>query len=277
MPRWYGTRTRRATRILDTCREMRSRRRSAAPPAIDLPLCRDTGVRHVGVVFVHGIGSQAQGEILRDWGDAIAEGPESTSGSRPASTATRSWRHSWTPRRPGALFVELQLPAARTAQPAVPGAALAADRGVVGARDHAARPSGTMARWLGPGGAVRASSSTIIPRSSRRRRPARAGRALRSPTASPCRRCEDLARADAAAAPPGMRERARRAMARPAAGADGPRPATGWSEPGAWAYLQAARALLLLVYGVLRSIESLIPIGPLAQRRADPADRPIRA
>jgi hypothetical protein len=33
---------------------------------------------------------------------------------------------------------------------------------------------------------------------------------------------------------------------------------------GAWAYLQAFSALLLLLYGVLRSVETLIPIGPLA-------------
>jgi hypothetical protein len=78
-------------------------------PAIDLPLCRDRGVRHVGVVFVHGIGSQEQGEILRDWGGAIARVlidfrvAAGTDGDPVLATQLD-------PTAPGRIFVELQLP-----------------------------------------------------------------------------------------------------------------------------------------------------------------------
>ena len=117
-----------------------------------------------------------------------------------------------------------------------------------------------MAQWLGPEGAVPRIVKTIIPHAGGGSDP----RALPSspepdgvPLPEPVDRELGERRGQALGA------RARRAV-------------TGWRrapmtktrdwlvQAGAWAYLQAFSALLLLLYGALRSIETLIPIGPLA-------------
>ena len=249
---------RRTNRILDTCREMPTRPPVAAPPAIDLPLCRDKGVRHIGVVFVHGIGSQAEGEILREWGDAITQVlvdfriAAGLDGDPVLATQLD-------PTATGRIFVELELPATDGA-PAIPEEHWLLTE-AWWAHEITPPTFGSMARWLGPGGAVPRIVKTIIPRSSGDDDP-RALPASPEPDGISLPPAEDLA-TRAAAAPAGLRDRAQRAMQDLRAA---PRVTTrNWLvEVGAWAYLQAASALLLLVYGVLRTIESLIPIGPLA-------------
>ena len=46
-------------------------RRRAHNPGFVLDCGADISVRHVGIVFVHGIGSQNAGETLLDWGGKI--------------------------------------------------------------------------------------------------------------------------------------------------------------------------------------------------------------
>ena len=230
----------------------------AAPPAIDLPLCRDKGVRHIGVVFVHGIGSQAEGEILREWGDAITQVlvdfriAAGLDGDPVLATQLD-------PTATGRIFVELELPAT-DGEPAIPEEHWLLTE-AWWAHEITPPTFGSMARWLGPGGAVPRIVKTIIPRSSGDDDP-RALPASPEPDGISLPPAEDLA-TRAAAAPAGLRDRAQRAMQDLRSA---PRVTTrNWLvEVGAWAYLQAASALLLLVYGVLRTIESLIPIGPLA-------------
>src|SRR5215510_7481512 len=131
-------------------------------PAIDLPLCQDTDVRHVGVVFVHGIGSQEQGEILRDWGGAMArvliDFRVAAGANGDPVLATQL-----DPTAPGRIFVELQLPETT------------GEDGTVRPEEHwllteawwaheITPPTfGQMAQWLGPEGAVPRIVRTIIP------------------------------------------------------------------------------------------------------------------
>jgi len=231
----------------------------AGPPAIDLPLCRDRRVRHVGVVFVHGIGSQAQGEILRDWGGAIARVlidfrvAAGTNGDPVLATQLD-------PTEPGRIFVELQLP--ETTDPS--GEKISEEHWLLTeawwAHEITPPTFGQMAQWLGPDGAVPRIVRTIIPRS-------RTGSDPRALPSSP--EPEGVPLPDVVGRPSG--ERRGQAL-----GARARRAVTGWRrapmthtrdwlvQAGAWAYLQAFSALLLLLYGTLRSIETLIPIGPLA-------------
>ena len=117
-----------------------------------------------------------------------------------------------------------------------------------------------MAQWLGPEGAIPRIVKTIIPHAGGGSDP----RALPSspePDGVPLPEPVDR----------GLGERRGQAL-----GARARRAVTGWRrapmtktrdwlvQAGAWAYLQAFSALLLLLYGALRSIETLIPIGPLA-------------
>jgi hypothetical protein len=228
-------------------------------PAIDLPLCRDTDVRHVGVVFVHGIGSQEQGEILRDWGGAIArvliDFRVAAGANGDPVLATQL-----DPTAPGRIFVELQLPETTDAE----GTTRPEEHWLLTeawwAHEITPPTFGQMAQWLGPEGAVPRIVRTIIPHATGGVDP----RALASspePAGSPL--------PDVSGPPPGeRRDRALQARAK--------RAVTGWRKApmantrdwlvraGAWAYLQAFSALLLLLYGALRSIETLIPIGPLA-------------
>ena len=230
-----------------------------AIPAIDLPLCRDKGVRHVGVVFVHGIGSQAQGEILRDWGGAIASVlidfriAAGADGDPVLATQLD-------PTAPGRIFVELQLPETTDAD----GTAVPEEHWLLTeawwAHEITPPSFGQMAQWLGPDGAVPRIVKTIIPRSTGQFDP-------RSLPSSPEPGGSSLPdaphRASGERRSQKLRDRARRAMH--GWRADPVMHTRSWLvQAGAWAYLQAFSALLLLLYGVLRSIESLIPIGPLA-------------
>lgn len=228
-------------------------------PAIDLPLCRDKHVRHVGVVFVHGIGSQEQGEILRDWGGAIArvliDFRVSAGANGDPVLATQL-----DPTAPGRIFVELQLPETTD------------DSGRSTPEEHwllteawwaheITPPSfGQMAQWLGPEGAIPRIVKTIIPHSG-------GGSDPRARASSP--------EPDGIPLPPAF-DRTSGDRRGQALGARARRAVTGWRQApmtrtrdwlvtaGAWAYLQAFSALLLLLYGALRSIETIIPIGPLA-------------
>ena len=232
---------------------------AGAIPAIDLPLCRDKRVRHVGVVFVHGIGSQEQGEILRDWGGAMAsvliDFRVAAGADGDPVLATQL-----DPTAPGRIFVELQLP--ETTGP--DGKAIPEEHWLLTeawwAHEITPPSFGQMAQWLGPDGAVPRIVKTIIPRSTGRSDP-RSMACSPEPGGSPLPAAPQRATGERRSR--GLRDRAERAM-------------TGWRadkvgqtrswllQVGAWAYLQAFSALLLLIYGVLRSIEALIPVGPLA-------------
>ena len=230
-----------------------------AIPAIDLPLCRDKGVRHVGVVFVHGIGSQEQGEILRDWGGAIAS---VLIDFRVASGADGDpvLATQLDPGAPGRIFVELQLPETTDSK----GKPVPEEHWLLTeawwAHEITPPSFGQMAQWLGPDGAVPRIVKTIIPRTTGQSDP----RSLVSSPEPAGKRLPDAPQRETGERrSQKLGDRAQRAM-------------TGWREDpvahtrswlvrvGAWAYLQAFSALLLLIYGILRSIESLIPIGPLA-------------
>ena len=232
---------------------------SGPSPAIYLPLCRDKRIHHVGVVFVHGIGSQQQGEILRDWGGAIARVlidfrvAAGTDGDPVVTTQLD-------PTAPGRIFVELQLPESVD------------DKGEVVPEEHwllteawwaheITPPSfGQMAQWLGPDGAVPRIVKTIIPRSTGGSDP-RSLACAPEPAGAPLPDAPQRATGERRSQRLG--DRAKRAAtdlrAAPVAHT------RNWLvQVGAWAYLQAFSALLLLLYGALRSIESLLPIGPLA-------------
>jgi hypothetical protein len=228
-------------------------------PAIDLPLCRDRGVRHVGVVFVHGIGSQEQGEILRDWGGAIARVlidfrvAAGTDGDPVLATQLD-------PTAPGRIFVELQLPESEDAG----GAPVPEEHWLLTeawwAHEITPPSFGQMAQWLGPDGAVPRIVKTILPRSSGQKDP-------RSLPSSPEPAGSSLSttplRDTGERRSQQLGDRAKRAMTD--LRKDPVKQTSSWLvSVGAWAYLQAFSALLLLLYGVLRSIEALIPIGPLA-------------
>ncbi len=228
-------------------------------PAIELPLCRDKGVHHVGVVFVHGIGSQQQGEILRDWGGAIARVlidfrvAAGTDGDPVLATQLD-------PTAPGRIFVELQLPESEDAG----GNVLPEEHWLLTeawwAHEITPPTFGQMAQWLGPDGAVPRIVKTIIPRTAGQSDP----RSLpNSPEPDGVALPDAPQRAAGDRRSPGIGDQAKRAMT--GLRADPVAHTRSWLvQAGAWAYLQAFSALLLLLYGALRSIESLLPIGPLA-------------
>ncbi len=155
--RWYGTPSPCGPRILSAMDPS-----PVGSPAIDLPLCRDGQVRHVGVVFVHGIGSQEQGEILRDWGGAIArvliDFRVAAGANGDPVLATQL-----DPTAPGRMFVELQLPETTDAD----GRTSPEEHWLLTeawwAHEITPPTFGQMAQWLGPEGAIPRIVKTIIP------------------------------------------------------------------------------------------------------------------
>ncbi len=217
---------------------------TGVPPITLLGCPKDT--QHVGVVFVHGIGSQAQGEILHDWGGAIAHvlfdfRVDADQNGDPVVQSQLDL-DSGLP-----LFVELQVTA-----PDPPGVEPPIHLVLTEAwwAHEITPPSfGQMAQWLGPDGAVPRIVKTILPRDSTddpRARPA-----SKEPDGTPLP--EEHRTFETAA------ERMQRFRRRP-----GSVLGRAFNAVGAWVYLQALSALLLLLYGTLRSVESLLPIGPLA-------------
>lgn len=223
-------------------------RRRTHIPGFELDCGTGPEVPHVGIVFVHGIGSQAPGETLLDWGGAIigllldvrvaqqsAGDPVIACELDPAPNKSR--------------YVELQLPAAREAD----GTKIPEQHWVMTEAWWAQRvrpPAfGQMAEWLGPRGAISRILLAILPRG----RDEHDARLRPFAEEYPLRRGEH--RVEEAAErgnvlgqrDPGTVQAAVREVSR----------------VSAKLYLQAISALILVVYGALRSIEKLLPIGPL--------------
>jgi hypothetical protein len=223
-------------------------------PRIDLPECRNKGIRHVGVVFVHGIGAQEQGEILRDWGGAIARvlvdfRIDAKQGGDPVLTCQLD------PATEGTTFVELQVPGFE----AEGGKTVPEEHWILTeawwAHDVTPPSFGQMAQWLGPDGAVPQIVKTIIPHSTGEDDPRRSPSSI-EPGGTPL---PDFQPIPTARVSKTTRQRLAEAAASPSVGGL-------WNvlgRAGAWVYLQAFSALLLLLYGTLRSIEAILPIGPL--------------
>ncbi len=223
----------------------RYRRRA---PGIQLDCHAGPGVSHVGMVFVHGIGSQAPGETLLDWGSAII-GALLDARLHSKTSADPVIDSQLDPAPGQSRFIELQLPATTAAD----GTKIPEQHWVMTEAWWAQRvrpPSfGQMAEWLGPNGAIRRIVLALLPRGGQvhdpRMRPFAQTNSLRR-TADGSEQVEE----DVKDGPPvGMKQRPRedvRAILRVPAGF----------------YFQAVSALVLLLYGVLRSIEKLIPIGP---------------
>ena len=215
-------------------------------PRIDLRCEAAAPVRHVGIVFVHGIGSQTAGETLLDWGGAIVR----------ALLDTRlRWRVSGDPVIDVQLeggpsqsrWIEVQLPAVE-----VDGESVAEQHWVMTEAWWAQRvrpPSfGQMAEWLGPRGAIRRILAALLPRRGGAHDPRLRGWAEQHGLRRDDGGTEEIVT-------PGPPD----GMARP----PGRGPSRTISAIGAGMYLQAVSALLLVLYGLLRAIEKLIPIGPL--------------
>jgi hypothetical protein len=223
-------------------------RRRKRSPGFELDCGTGPDVRHVGIVFVHGIGSQAPGETLLDWGGAIigllldvrvaqkaAGDPVIACQLDPGPGESR--------------YIELQLSEATHEGRTIP-----KQHWVMTEAWWAQRvrpPSfGQMAEWLGPRGAIRRILLAILPIG----REGHNARLRPWAVEYPLRRDEH-----------GVEEAADHGHV---LGQD--------HEPGRWGiafrhlarvsaalYLQAISALVLVLYGTLRSIEKLVPIGPL--------------
>ena len=247
--------------------------------------CGETDtVQHVGVIFVHGIGSQAAGETLRDWGGSIIRvlSRFRIGEKKPADPVVTT---QLDPSAGKTLYIEVELPAIKAAD----GSEIPAEHWVMTeawwAQRIAPPPFAQMAQWLGPLGAVRrileamfaaqkqddprqrsASQAHLLERGpkdekglaltleSREAQPM-LSKPVEVPTAA-----DDTPQAPGSPAPP---------PAQPFPDAEvgtalRPGPIVGLFERiGVFTFIQAASALVLLLYGFLRSIEKLLPIGPL--------------
>jgi hypothetical protein len=223
-------------------------RHRARQPGIELDCGAAPTVRHVGVVFVHGIGSQAAGETLLDWGGAIVR-VLLDARVRNHRSADPVIDVQLDPGPDQSRFIEVQLPEVETDE----GGTIPEQHWVMTEAWWAPRvrpPSfGQMADWLGSGGAITRIVDALITRKGGagdpRLRPALEVRPLRNG-------------AD------GVEEA-------PEPGSDS-RTSRGWGIAPFWRwvgalggnlYLRGVSALLLVLYGLLRAIEKLVPIGPL--------------
>ncbi len=208
--------------------------------------CDRPDVRHVGIVFVHGIGSQQAGETLLDWGGAMVR-VLLDARVRHEASADPVIDVQLDPGPGESRFIEVQLPALTTKDPAGgPDVPVVEQHWVMTEAWWAQRirpPAfGQMAEWLGTGGAISRIVEALISRAGDEHDP----------------------RLRAAARPyPLHRENGR------VEEDSGPRVLLGSrrGQPavslGGNLYLQAVSALLLVLYGLLRTIEKLLPIGPL--------------
>jgi hypothetical protein len=270
-------------------RVVQPRNRRTRTPGIVLDCGADERVQHVGVVFVHGIGSQIAGETLRDWGGAIVRMLADFRVARgdPADPVVSS---QLDPAASGSLFIEVELPEGANR------AAMPAEHWVMTEAWWASRVSppsfAKMAEWLSLGGAINRIVQAMFqrrPMNDPRHRAYSESHPLErdTPDEEPHETDQLLSMLDRPGEPPipVFLPPAEDADA-PAADADAPqtdddavaaekRARLGEHEPvrpgfavalfellGVGLFLQSVSALVLLLYGVLRSIEKLIPIGP---------------
>ena len=232
------------------------------------------------MIFVHGIGSQAAGETLREWGGSIIRVlAEFRIDERVPADPVVTTRLD--PTTGGSLYIEIELPDIR-----------AADGSVTAAAEHwvmteawwaqrvAPPPFAQMAQWLGPDGAVRRIVTAMFAAQGSkdpRQRDASQAHLLARPTLegadgpSPDTRTtiESPAAHPMLSSPVDIGDTGDAGTEpRPAAPQPGsplrPGPLASVLERfGVRLFLQAVSALGLLLYGFLRSIEKILPIGPL--------------
>jgi hypothetical protein len=227
-------------------------------PGIGLDCGAGTGVRHVGIVFVHGIGTQRAGETLLDWGGAVIRALLDVRVGHEAS-ADPVIDCQLDPGPGESRYIELQLPETTIDGTTVPEQHWVMTEAWGGARgrpppggpnEEWGRPPafGQMAEWLGPRGAIRRILLALLPR----------GRGIHDPRLRPSVEHHPLRRAVGGLVeevaehgpPEGMTSEPKGRL-------------RGATRVTAQLYLQAIAALILVVYGALRSIEKLVPIGPL--------------
>ncbi len=209
--------------------------------------CGDpTACRHVGIVFVHGIGSQQAGETLLDWGEAIVREIVDAR-VRHGASADPVIDVQLDAGPSGTRFIEVQLPAVT-----IDGTDLPEQHWVMTEAwwAHRVRPPtfAQMADWLGPHGAIRRILEAILTRR----------RGVHDPRLRPSVEPHALRRT-------GSGDVEEDATPGPPAGRSAPPggPALRRAQSGAGGvYLQAVSALLLVLYGALRTVEKLLPIGP---------------
>lgn len=232
-------------------------RRRKHVPGFELDCRTGAEVRHVGIVFVHGIGDQEPGETLLDWGGAIAgllldvrlaeetaADPVISSDLDPVPSKSR--------------FIELQLPGFPSDGPTA-----IEEHWVMTEAWWAQRvrppPFGKMAEWLGPRGAIRRIVLAMLPHEKKhdpRRRPDAVPYTMRRSAESDKKDAEEAAEQGNIVGQ--LLDELRTRQTRPVFG--------GFFKLGkisAGLYLQAISGLLLVLYGALRSIEKLVPIGPI--------------
>ena len=231
-----------------------SERRRKHVPGFELDCRTGADVRHVGIVFVHGIGAQEPGETLLDWGGAIAgllldirlaedtaADPVISCDLDPAPSKSR--------------FIELQLPGVAS------DGETTEEHWVMTEAWWAQRvrppPFGKMAEWLGPRGAISRIVMAMLPREKNkhdaRRRPEVMPHTMRRGDQHGPEEDAEFGNVVGQIVDPTGTPRANRVL--------GSFFTLGKLSAGL--YLQAISGLLLVLYGALRSIEKLVPIGPI--------------
>ena len=223
-------------------------------------------VPHVGIVFVHGIGSQQSGETLLDWGGKLI-GLLLDARSvlqKPGDPVIDVQLDPGTPA--SSHYVELKLPKATEED----GRTISEQHWVMTEAWWANRvrpPSfGEMAEWLGPRGAIKRIVLAMLPRRrgehDPRKRPAMSDYPLTRGAAGVQEAAEPGS--PYLATEPTWWSRVQSAL-RPF------RPlfdtltdvGTLVTKLGAGLYFQAISSLVLVLYGALRTVEKVLPIGPL--------------
>jgi hypothetical protein len=233
-----------------TATDTSTERRRKHQPGLELDCGTGPDVRHVGIAFVHGIGSQAPGETLLDWGGAIIG---LLLDVRVAQHATGDpvIACDLDPGPGKSRYIELQLPAATSSD----GTKIPEQHWVMTEAWWAQRvrpPAfGQMAEWLGPRGAIRRILLAILPRGRREHDPRLREWAVEYPLQRDEHGVEEAAEHGGVT---GLTNQAPNRL----------QTALGhFARLSAGLYLQAISALILVVYGALRSIEKILPIGPL--------------
>jgi hypothetical protein len=218
---------------------------------IELACGAPAGTRHVGVVFVHGIGSQREGDTLLDWGGTVVQALADAR-VRLGASADPVVDVQLAPGPDETRYIEVQLPALLDRDTPLPEQHWVLTEAWWANR---VRPPAfaRMAEWLGPRGAIRRILEALLVR------PA----GVHDPRLRPWVEPHPLRRTDAGSGGAATEE-----AAEPGAPMGMKRPPGNpvlrmIQSSGAALYLQAASAVLLVVYGALRSIEKLLPIGPL--------------
>ncbi len=225
----------------------RRTRRHGHEPGIELACGSPPGVRHVGIVFVHGIGSQGEGETLLDWGGTLVRSLVDAR-VRHGASADPVIDVQLTPRPWQSRYIEVELPAIESR-----GRELPEQHWVMTEAWWANRvrpPSfGQMAEWLGPRGAIRRILEALLVRP----------KGTHDPRLRPWAESHPLRHAEGGTTEEDVDHGPPMGMRRP----PGNPVLRMLQSGGGGLYLQAVSALLLVIYGVLRSIEKLLPFGPL--------------